>query len=467
MPRAKTLSRNALVVLVTAALVFAGAEAAPASIGAAPYAATGALTTATQKSFTPKISGSAAVGLTLTITGKPSGSTLSYKWKRNGAAISGATKSTYKVATADLGKKLTVSVTSKRGGYTTLTKTSAATATVVKRFTSHSAAISGTARVGSKLTAKTAAWSPTPTFSYQWYRNGVAISGATSSTRTLTSSDQGKKITVKITGRKSGYLTTSKTSAATAAVAAAPAAVVPPAAGTFPAGAKVDYQLGGAYAPPAGVGIVTRDNSDSPAAGLWNVCYINGFQTQPGASWSSTLVLHNSSGQAVEDAGWEGEYLLDTSTSARRSGIATVLNKVVDTCASKGFNAVEFDNLDSYTRSGKRLTADNNIAMAKLLVDHAHSRGLLAAQKNTGELSQRLRTEAGFDFAISEECVEYGECADYTKVYGNKVFDVEYSDNSLSLDQVCASSQRPASTVFRDRDLVAKGQKGYVYGACS
>ena len=57
-------------------------------------------------------------------------------------------------------------------------------------------------------------WKPTPSFSYQWYRNGAKISGATKSTYKLTKSDKGKKITVKVTGKKSGYLTVAKASAA-------------------------------------------------------------------------------------------------------------------------------------------------------------------------------------------------------------------------------------------------------------
>jgi bacillolysin len=59
---------------------------------------------------------------------------------------------------------------------------------------------SGTARVGQKLTATTGTWSASRlTYKYQWLRNGVAISGATSSARTLTSSDLGKKVSVRVT----------------------------------------------------------------------------------------------------------------------------------------------------------------------------------------------------------------------------------------------------------------------------
>ncbi len=47
------------------------------------------------------------------------------------------------------------------------------------------------------------------------------------------------------------------------------------------ANADFDYQLGGAYPPPAGVSIVSRDREEAPVAGLYNICYVNGFQIQP------------------------------------------------------------------------------------------------------------------------------------------------------------------------------------------
>ncbi|MFE7845406.1 S8 family serine peptidase [Microbacterium sp. NPDC057407] len=67
----------------------------------------------------PKITGTAKVGNTLTAspgTWKPSKVTFAYQWLRDGSPISGATKSTYKVAKADLGTKLTVRVTATQAG---------------------------------------------------------------------------------------------------------------------------------------------------------------------------------------------------------------------------------------------------------------------------------------------------------------------------------------------------------------
>ena len=171
------------------------------------------------QSFTPAISGSAAVGYTLSVTGLPAGASFSYVWKRGGTSSAIGTAATYKATSRDVGHTITVTVRSTRDGYATLSKTSAKTALVLKAFAWHTPKISGTAKVGHKLTASTAAWSPTPKFKYQWYRDGVAISGATSSTRKLSGYDAGKKITVKLTGYKSGYLTTSKTSAATTVIA--------------------------------------------------------------------------------------------------------------------------------------------------------------------------------------------------------------------------------------------------------
>ncbi|WP_345508665.1 carboxypeptidase regulatory-like domain-containing protein, partial [Terrabacter aeriphilus] len=81
--------------------------------------------------------------------------------------------------------------------------------------------ITGTARVGTRLSANPGTWAPAPvTLGYQWYRAGIAVSGARSSAYTLTPADSGKPMSVRVTGARTGYVNTSRTSAATAAVAA-------------------------------------------------------------------------------------------------------------------------------------------------------------------------------------------------------------------------------------------------------
>jgi hypothetical protein len=240
----------------------------------------------------------------------------------------------------------------------------------------------------------------------------------------------------------------------------------------LPTGAGFDYQLGGSYPPPSGVTIVTRDSTAKPAAGAYNICYINGFQTQSGdgSMWLNqhpTLVLRSVDGKPVVDPGWPGEMILDVGTATKRAGIAKVMVRAIDRCTAKGFQAVEFDNLDSYSRSHHAFGLGADIAMAKLLVARAHADGLAAGQKNTSELGSRGKTEVGFDFAVSEECYRYNECAAYTTVYGDRVLDIEYTDDLRgTFAHDCAAASIPAMTILRDRDLVPRGRAGYVYRRC-
>ena len=61
--------------------------------------------------------------------------------------------------------------------------------------------ISGTATVGETLSSTTGTWSGegTITYAYQWLDDGAAISGATSSTYTLTAGEEGGNITCRVT----------------------------------------------------------------------------------------------------------------------------------------------------------------------------------------------------------------------------------------------------------------------------
>ncbi|MEO6942444.1 MAG: cell wall-binding repeat-containing protein, partial [Terrimesophilobacter sp.] len=74
--------------------------------------------------------------------------------------------------------------------------------------------ISGNPLVGQTLTADAGAWSPgTVALTYQWYADNVAITSATGSTYILTGAENGKTITVTVTGTLAGYTTASETSA--------------------------------------------------------------------------------------------------------------------------------------------------------------------------------------------------------------------------------------------------------------
>jgi hypothetical protein len=233
-----------------------------------------------------------------------------------------------------------------------------------------------------------------------------------------------------------------------------------------PTDVAFDYQLGGAYDPEAGVRIVARDSTDEPVEGVYNICYVNGFQTQPGRTsfWLNhhpRLVLRDAEGQPVADPEWPDEYLLDTSSYDNRRDITDILIRVMSGCSSAGFDAVEFDNLDSWTRSDGALTFEHNVALARMLVFAAHGIGLTAAQKNGAGSSARLRDEVGFDFAITEECARYEECEDYTDAYGDLVFDIEYSAEFLP--DACAAV---GAALLRDRALATPDDPEYVFESC-
>ena len=166
----------------------------------------------------PLITGDHAVGSALSVdpgSWSPGPSTLTYQWSRNGTPIAGATGGNYTIQSADRGTDITVTATGSLDDYPTVSVTSLPFAVPADPFTSAPVpTISGTLKSGSLLTASKGTWTPLPSFTYRWYRSGVAISGATHSTYTLTTSDRGANITVTVTGTKAGYVTTAKTSAA-------------------------------------------------------------------------------------------------------------------------------------------------------------------------------------------------------------------------------------------------------------
>lgn len=236
-----------------------------------------------------------------------------------------------------------------------------------------------------------------------------------------------------------------------------------------PVDAAFDYQLGGAYRPPAKVRALTRDRAADPAPGRYNICYVNAFQAQPGrkaARWwqreHPELLLRDGDGRLVVDEDWH-EPLLDISNPAKRSALLDVVGKWIEGCSEAGFDAVEPDNLDSYERSKGLLTVDDAAAFARLLARRAHDEGLAIAQKNTTDLLARRRS-IGFDFAVTEECARYRECPAFEAAYDGRVFDIEYEQKDF--DAACRSWGAKLSVTLRDRDVLPAGEDGHVYRHC-
>ncbi|WEK12545.1 MAG: hypothetical protein P0Y48_08645 [Candidatus Microbacterium phytovorans] len=89
-----------------------------------------------------------------------------------------------------------------------------------KNLTAGTPKITGTAKVGSKLTASPGKWTKGTSLTYQWYASGAKIVGATKSTHTIKAAQHGERIVVKVTGTKTGFKSVTRTSAKTSTVAA-------------------------------------------------------------------------------------------------------------------------------------------------------------------------------------------------------------------------------------------------------
>lgn len=161
----------------------------------------------------PTVAGTMKVGATLTAkpgTWRPAPTAVTYRWYANGAQVAGATRSTLTLTTSLAGKAITVRVTGIRPGYATASATSAAR---TWPLTPVKPRLTGTPKVGSTLWAAPGVWGPgTVRLTYQWKVDGVAVPGATARSFVLRAAHRGDAVTVTVTGTRTGYTTTSRTS---------------------------------------------------------------------------------------------------------------------------------------------------------------------------------------------------------------------------------------------------------------
>ena len=122
--------------------------------------------------------------------------------------------------------------------------------------------------------------------------------------------------------------------------------------------------------------------------------------------------------------GWPGERWLDV---RRVKKLRPIMNERMNRCAAKGFDAIEFDNVDGYTnRTGFPLKGRHQKRFNRYLARAAHDRGLAAGLKN--DLAQIDDLEPHFDFAVNEQCFQYHECGPLERFIdaGKAVFQIEY-----------------------------------------
>ncbi len=150
--------------------------------------------------------------------------------------------------------------------------------------------------------------------------------------------------------------------------------------------------------------------------------------------------------------GWEGEKWLDI---RRMDLLAPVMLARLDLCASKGFDAVEPDNMEIHTNdTGFPLTYDDQLKYALWLADESHKRGLAIGQKNASDQVEKL--VGVYDFAITEDYFYYGETESmlpYVEA-GKPVFAAEYTDLPGDFAVFCEKSKRlDFSVILKNREL--------------
>ncbi|MER5786678.1 endo alpha-1,4 polygalactosaminidase [Streptomyces mobaraensis] len=194
-------------------------------------------------------------------------------------------------------------------------------------------------------------------------------------------------------------------------------------------GTRWQWQLDGKVDTSVDVPVYDIDGFENDAAtverlhadGRKVVCYVNvgAYEDwRPDAKKFPKAVL------GADNDGWKGEKWLDI---RRLDVLEPIMAERFDMCRKKGFDAVEPDLTEGFrNETGFPLTAAHQLAFNRLIARLAHDRGMSVGLKN--DLDQIPDLVGDFDFAVNEQCAEFGECdklAPFVK-RGKAVFHVEY-----------------------------------------
>ena len=150
-------------------------------------------------------------------------------------------------------------------------------------------------------------------------------------------------------------------------------------------------------------------------------------------------------------AEWEGERWLDI---RRLDLLGPIMEARMDLCETKGFDAVEPDNIDGYLNdTGFPLTYDDQVEYNLWLAEAAHERGLSIGLKN--DSAQIADLLPHFDWALNEQCFEFDECQALLPFIdaGKAVFNVEYA---LDVAEFCIEANAlKFSAIVKNLDLDA------------
>ena len=227
---------------------------------------------------------------------------LSYQWKKNGASISGATGSSYRTpatTTNDSGSTFSVVVSNSAGTVTSSVATLTVNAAPVAP-TITTQPMNQTVTAGQTATFTVTVTGTAP-LSYQWYRNGAAVAGATSASYTTgptTSSDNGAQFTVMV-ANTAGTATSSPATLTINAAPVAPAITTQPTSQTVTAGQTATFSVAATGTAPLryqwyrnGVAI----------SGALSPSYTTGTATSSDNGAQFTVVVSNTAGTATSSA---------------------------------------------------------------------------------------------------------------------------------------------------------------------
>ncbi|MDZ4250222.1 MAG: endo alpha-1,4 polygalactosaminidase [Candidatus Nanopelagicales bacterium] len=202
-------------------------------------------------------------------------------------------------------------------------------------------------------------------------------------------------------------------------------------------------QFSGKLRVPTGTDVVEIDGEDTRARrvtklharGIEVVCYVSAgtFENyrRDAAKFPARVI-----GEQLPD--WPDERWLDI---RKRGVLRPIMTRRARACARKGFDGIEFDNVDGYANNtGFPLRRADQIKYDKMLARIARKNALSPGLKNAVGLVKDL--EPAFDWALNEECVTYRECGRYRPFVrsGKAVIVIEYG--GVSQKRLCRVTGR-------------------------
>jgi len=173
---------------------------------------------------TPRIEGTGVQSKPLTaVPGEwtPLTDKFEYEWYADGEKIPSQTRATFTPSAGLIGSDVHAVVKGIRAGYNPRSVATSRIRITGSAFTGGQAAVTGTVRVGQRLTATTSNWTPVApvTRRYTWLVGGRVAQDSTSTLFTVSASAVGKSIVVQVRGERTGYAPITITSPPTRAVA--------------------------------------------------------------------------------------------------------------------------------------------------------------------------------------------------------------------------------------------------------